>query len=151
MAKTKAGEGASSLDGLLCFSVYATGHAFNHVYRPMLAGIGLTYPQYLVMVVLWAEDGRTVGELGHELFLESSTLTPILKRLAALGHVERARDKADERQVRVHLTQKGRALHHQAMGIPSRIAAATGLSRADFARLQADLGSIRCRLLAQRH
>src|ERR1700751_3159022 len=92
------------LDEFLCFEVYSANHAFNRVYQPLLDKLRLTYPQYLVMVLLWERDGQTVGELGARLSLESNTLTPLLKRLEALGHVKRSRDPADERQVRVQLT-----------------------------------------------
>lgn len=89
------------LDDFLCFAVYSVNHAFTRVYKPLLDKLDLTYPQYLVMDLLWERDDQTVGELGKKLFLESSTLTPLLKRLQSLGHVERSRDPADERQVRV--------------------------------------------------
>ena len=98
------------LDDQLCFALYSASHLMTRAYRPMLAAIGLTYPQYLAMLVLWEADDLTVGALGERLFLDSGTLTPLLKRLEALGHVERRRDPADERQVRVRLTESGRAL-----------------------------------------
>src|SRR5260370_24247641 len=100
---------ALRLGEFLCFAVYAASHAFNRVYKPLLDELGLTYPQYLAMVLLWERDDQTVGSLSEKLFLESSTLTPLLKRLEALGHVKRTRDPADERQVRVRFTDKGRA------------------------------------------
>src|SRR5215218_5970457 len=99
----------------LCFSVYSTAHAFNRFYKPILEPLGLTYPQYLVMLVLWDQDGRTVKEIGQHLQLDSGTLTPVLKRLQALGYVQRSRDLPDERQVRVTLTERGRAIHEQAV------------------------------------
>ena len=95
------------LDDFLCFAVYSAGHAFNQLYRPLLSALDLTYPQYLVMVTLWQQDDVTVKEIGRRLFLESSTLTPLLKRLEALGHISRNRDAEDERQVRVRLTPAG--------------------------------------------
>jgi hypothetical protein len=85
----------------LCFAVYSAAHAFNRVYKPILEPLGLTYPQYLVMLVLWEQDGLTVKEIGQQLHLDSGTLTPVLKRLQALGYVQRSRDLPDERQVRV--------------------------------------------------
>ncbi|MDD3446954.1 MAG: MarR family transcriptional regulator [Zavarzinia sp.] len=102
------------LDDQLCFALYSASHLMTRAYRPMLAAIGLTYPQYLAMLVLWEADDLTVGALGERLFLDSGTLTPLLKRLEALGHVERRRDPADERQVRVRLTESGRALEAEA-------------------------------------
>src|SRR5262245_8935804 len=106
---------ALQLDEFLCFAVYSASHALNRVYKPLLDALGLTYPQYLTMVVLWREDGLTVGSLSDRLFLESSTLTPLLKRLEAMGAVRRSRDPRDERQVRVHLTDEGRALREKAL------------------------------------
>ncbi len=135
------------LDDMICFAVYSAGHAFNRVYRPLLDQLGLTYPQYLVMTALWTEDGRTVGELGRQLALESSTLTPILKRLEALGHVERRRSTVDERQVCVDLTVQGRAMEKQAAHIPDCIATATGMSAAALTKLCADIAAVRQALL----
>ena len=93
------------VDDHLCFAIYSAGHAFNRIYKPLLGELGLTYPQYLVMVALWAKDDQTVGSLGEKLLLESSTLTPLLKRLEGIGYLTRTRDPADERQVRVRLTK----------------------------------------------
>ncbi|GBQ93560.1 MarR family winged helix-turn-helix transcriptional regulator [Gluconobacter albidus] len=118
----------SDLSNFVCFSLYAASHAFNRLYQPLLEPLGLTYPQYLVMTVLWGSDGRLVGEIGSQLDLVSSTLTPLLKRLEGAGLVERTRDQKDERQVRVHLTEAGRALRVQAETIPACVLAATGLS-----------------------
>ncbi len=102
------------LDDFLCFALHSAAQAAVRANKPMLDELGLTYPQYLAMVSLWAEDGQTVGGLGDRLFLESSTLTPLLKRLEAAGLVRRARCAEDERQVRVSLTEKGEALHAEA-------------------------------------
>jgi MarR family transcriptional regulator, organic hydroperoxide resistance regulator len=137
-----------SLDGFLCFAVYSAGHAFNQLYRPLLDALGLTYPQYLVMVALWVRDDQTVKELGTKLFLESSTLTPLLKRLETNGHLTRSRDPDDERQVRVRLTKAGRALRNRAQAIPPCVQDALGLPSDAVARLQADLLGIRDRLLS---
>ncbi|WP_207461029.1 MarR family transcriptional regulator [Azospirillum sp. SYSU D00513] len=104
---------APNLDEFLCFAIHSTARAINRAAKPLLDELGLTYPQYLVMVVLWAEDDQTVGQIGEKLFLESSTLTPLLKRLEQAGYVRRARDAADERLVRVRLTETGRALGHR--------------------------------------
>ncbi|MBO1073327.1 MarR family winged helix-turn-helix transcriptional regulator [Roseomonas marmotae] len=106
------------LDDLLCFAIHSTAHAIQRAQKPILDKLGLTYPQYLVMLLLWARDGRTVGALGEKLFLESSTLTPLLKRLETAGLVQRARDAADERQVRVTLTEEGRQLYAKARSLP---------------------------------
>jgi MarR family transcriptional regulator, organic hydroperoxide resistance regulator len=135
------------LDDLVCFAVYSAGHAFNRVYKPLLDELGLTYPQYLVMVSLWDKDDQTVGELGELLFLESSTLTPLLKRLETVGYLTRSRDPSDERQVRIRLTNAGRALQKRARDIPRCILEATGLSIADLRRLQRDVSNLRQNLL----
>jgi MarR family transcriptional regulator, organic hydroperoxide resistance regulator len=135
------------LDGFLCFAVYSAGHAFNRVYKPLLDALGLTYAQYLVMVALWEEDGQTVGQIGEKLFLESNTLTPLLKRLEAAGYLSRLRDPADERQVRVTLTASGKALREKARGVPGCILSASGQSAATLGRLTAELATLRDTLL----
>ncbi len=114
-------------ESMLCFDLYATHHAVGQVYQPLLAELGLTYPQYLVLVTLWTGDGLTVGELGRRLDLESSTLTPLIKRLENNGFLVRTRDKADERRVRVHLTEAGRQMEQRARHIPACIAEAFGV------------------------
>ncbi|MES2497701.1 MAG: MarR family transcriptional regulator [Pseudomonadota bacterium] len=126
-------------DQLLCFAVYAAGHAFNRVYKPLLDRLGLTYPQYLVILALRHSDGQTVGALGEHLFLESNTLTPLIKRLEAAGFVRRQRDSADERVVRVHLTDKGSAAGEEAACLPTEIGAATGITAEQAAALQSGL------------
>ncbi|MDQ0503676.1 MarR family winged helix-turn-helix transcriptional regulator [Xanthobacter agilis] len=131
------------LDHFLCFAIYAAGHAFNRVYKPLLEAIGLTYPQYLVMVALWEQDDLTVGTLGARLSLESSTLTPLLKRLEAMGHLARCRDSKDERVVRVRLTAQGQALRQKASHIPGCILAASGLRLEDLVRLQQEITALR--------
>jgi DNA-binding MarR family transcriptional regulator len=141
--RTSAPAAALTVDELLCFAVYSAGHAFNRVYKPLLDAIGLTYPQYLVMVSLWAEDDQTVGRLGDRLLLESNTLTPLLKRLEAIGYIVRRRDETDERQVRVRLTPQGAALRAKARDIPRCILEATGLSLATLERLRADVSALR--------
>lgn len=138
----------AKLDGLLCFAVYSAGHAFNRIYKPMLDDLGLTYPQYLVMVVLWTNDGRTVGELGQQLFLESNTLTPMLKKLESLGYLVRKRSSEDERQVRIMLTASGCKLAQAARGIPKCLLKASGLSAQELVRLQTDIARVRDNLLA---
>jgi DNA-binding MarR family transcriptional regulator len=136
-------EDALRLSEFLCFAIYSAGHAFNRVYKPLLDELRLTYPQYLVMVVLWELDDQTVGDLGEKLFLESSTLTPLLKRLEALGHVRRSRDPADERQVRITLTPEGRALRQKALSIPHCILDASGLGIEGLQRLQTEITALR--------
>lgn len=118
---------AQSLDGQLCFAVYAAAHAFGRTYRALLAAHDLTYPQYLVLLVLWEQDGQTVKEIGQRLFLDSGTLTPLLKRLELSGHVRRARDRADERQVSIFLTEKGRDLQGRMECVPGQVGGLTGL------------------------
>jgi MarR family transcriptional regulator, organic hydroperoxide resistance regulator len=135
-------------EDFVCFSVYSAAHAFTRVYKPLLEALGLTYPQYLVMVALWARDDTTVGGLGEQLFLESNTLTPLLKRLEKLGLVTRERDTADERQVRICLTDQGRILKAKAKDIPDCIGAATGLPAASVERLRTEIVALRDNLLA---
>ena len=135
-----------NVDNMLCFAIYSTGHAFTRVYKPLLDALGLTYPQYLVMVALWHKDDQTVGSLGEAMFLESSTLTPLLKRLEGLGYISRQRDPDDERQVRVRLTQPGAALQKKARNIPLCILESSGLSLAQMDRLQKDISALRSNL-----
>ena len=115
------------LGEFLCFAMYSASHAFNRVYQPLLRELDLTYPQFIAMVLLWAQDGQTVGDLGRQLFLQSNTLTPMLKRLEALGYIRRNRDSADERQVRINLTEAGRKLRLRASDIVQCVRSATGL------------------------
>ncbi|MCA3187400.1 MAG: MarR family transcriptional regulator, partial [Cupriavidus sp.] len=109
------------LDQQLCFALYSTSLAMTKVYKPILGELGLTYPQYLVMLVLWEHDEVSVSELGGRLTLDSGTLTPLLKRLEAAGFVRRSRDAGDERRVLVSLTDAGRDLRNAAAGIPERL------------------------------
>lgn len=115
------------LGEFLCFAIYSASHAFNRVYQPLLKELDLTYPQFIAMVLLWAEDGQTVGDLGRQLFLQSNTLTPMLKRLETVGYIRRSRDSADERQVRINLTEAGRKLRLRASDIVRCVRDATGL------------------------
>jgi len=133
----------------LCFAVYAAGHAFNRIYKPLLDPLGLTYPQYLVMLVLWEQDGLTVKEIGQRLHLDSGTLTPVLKRLQAVGYVRRSRDLPDERQVRVTLTQRGREIREQAVVGRREVVCASGLSEAQIQALKRELDQLRDALLSQ--
>jgi DNA-binding MarR family transcriptional regulator len=134
------------LDDFLCLAVYAAGHGFNRAYKPLLEPLGLTYPQYLVMTALWERDDQTVGGLGEKLSLESNTLTPLLKRLESQGRIRRVRDARDERQVRVRLTDAGRALRDQAAHIPNCILEASGLSLQQLERLQREIMQLRSAL-----
>ncbi len=141
----KANESAESADlklaDFLCFAVYSANLAFGKAYRPMLEKLGLTYTQYVTMVALSEEDGQTVGGLGEKLFLESNTLTPILKKLEAMDYVERHRDPADERQVRVSLTKAGRRLREKSFDVD--LVEACGLTAQGFARLQKEIVQLR--------
>ncbi len=115
------------LDNQICFAVYSAAHAFAQAYKPHLDPMGLTYPQYLVMLLLWEQDGRSVNELGQPLHLDSGTLTPLLKRMEKAGLVTRKRDTKDERIMRIHLTDHGRALRERARAIPPAMLCASGL------------------------
>ena len=138
------------VDQQFCFALYSTLHAAQKVYAPMLTAIGLTYPQYLVMLVLWEADDVTVKAIGERLHLDSGTLTPLLKRLEASGLVARARDPKDERQVRIKLTEKGRDIRRQARLIPEQLARATGRSPDDLKAVRKELRRIRNALLGKK-
>ncbi|MFJ3524268.1 MarR family winged helix-turn-helix transcriptional regulator [Pseudomonas sp. NPDC090203] len=138
------------LSEFLCFSIYSAGHALTQFYRPLLDKLGLTYPQYLLMVALWAKDDQIIKDLGNTLMLESSTLTPLIKRLEAAGLVSRSRDLIDERQVRVRLTPQGQALKTPALEVPNCIQDAVGLPVEDVMKLQAAVTDLRDRLLKKR-
>ncbi|AMJ63604.1 MarR family winged helix-turn-helix transcriptional regulator [Bosea sp. PAMC 26642] len=138
---------ALKLDGQLCFAIYQASHAFNRVYRSVLADLGLTYPQYLVMLVLWECDGLTVKAMGERLMLDSGTLTPLLKRLEAAGLIRRERSREDERRVRLHLTAEGAALREKGRCVPDAIGCAIGQSSQQNARLLTDLLALRDALL----
>jgi MarR family transcriptional regulator, organic hydroperoxide resistance regulator len=131
------------LQDFLCFSIYAAGHAFNRVYQPLLKDLSLTYPQFIAMILLWERDGQTVGELGQTLLLRSNTLTPMLKRLEALGFIKRSRDSADERQVRINLTESGRKLRLQASDIVGSVRKATGLQDKNLKDLKEGVDALR--------
>lgn len=148
MAASRPEPFANGLNPFICFAVYSANLAFSRVYRPFLDGLGLTYPQYLALVLLWAKNGQTVGQLGEKLFLESNTLTPLLKRLEALGHIERSRDPADERQVRVRLTAKGKALRERARCVPEGILEASSMKLDALHELSGRIAALRDRLLA---
>ncbi|QQR37513.1 MarR family transcriptional regulator [Devosia oryziradicis] len=134
------------LDSMLCFAVYAAEHAFTRFYKPRLDALGLTYPQYLVFLVLWESDGLTVKALGDRLFLDSGTITPLLKRLEGRGLLRRQRDEEDERQVRIYLTPEGRALRAKAMAVPLAVGEALGGDPAAGDALRQSLHQLRQRL-----
>lgn len=118
------------LGDFLCFAIYSTNLTFCKAYKPVLEKIGLTYTQYIIVIALWEKDHQTVSSLGDTVFLESNTLTPILKKLQSLGYVHRERDTIDERQVLVSLTAEGRRLRERAFGVG--LASACGLTEAEF-------------------
>src|SRR5215218_9485679 len=131
-----------ALDDQLCFALYAASRAVTARYRPLLDELGVTYPQYLVLMLLWEEDGQTVGQLGARLALDSGTLSPLLKRLTAAGLVTRHRRADDERSVSVRLTDAGRALEAPACAISAQMIDALALDRSEFAELKGQLRTI---------
>jgi DNA-binding MarR family transcriptional regulator len=132
-----------ALDNQFCFALYSASHAMTKTYKPMLDKLGLTYPQYLVMLVLWEQDGILVKEIGARLFLDSGTLTPLLKRLEASGLALRQRDPHDERQVRITLTPKAHALKEAARAIPPQVLCASGQQISELGSLRARLAQVR--------
>lgn len=148
MGKAPTADDLLKIDNFICFALYSAGHAFTRLYKPLLDPLGLTYPQYLVMAVLWEKDGRTVGEIGEKLLLESSTLTPLLKRLETAGMLRRTRDQNDERVVRIQLTPKGAALKQKAAEIPQAIGCATNITVAEVMKLTSEIKALREKLLA---
>ena len=130
------------LDQQLCFALYSASLAMTKLYKPLLEPLGLTYPQYLALLVLWQDDGLTVSQLGERLHLDSGTLTPLLKRLEGAGLVQRLRDAQDERRVRVQLTAAGRALKKQAARVPEAVACASGCALDELAALTTRLRSL---------
>ena len=137
---------ALQLDNQLCFALHSASLAMTKVYKPHLDALGVTYPQYLVLLVLWERDGLSVSEIGERLFLDSGTLTPLLKRLEAQGLVDRKRDPADDRRVLVRLTDAGRGLRQQAAAIPACILSATGCTVDDIGQLVDSIKTLRRRL-----
>jgi DNA-binding MarR family transcriptional regulator len=133
---------AVSVDDRLCLALYTASRAMTARYRAPLGALGLTYPQYLVMLLLWEDGNCSVGRLGGRLSLESSTLSPLLKRLEAMGLISRARDSQDERSVTVGLTRQGRALQRRAVGVATEICNATGLSLREHGELVAELKAL---------
>ncbi|WP_291009865.1 MarR family transcriptional regulator [Hydrogenophaga sp.] len=136
------------LDHQLCFALYSASLAMTKLYKPLLDELGLTYPQYLALLVLWERDGITVSELGDRLFLDSGTLTPLLKRLEAADLVSRLRDTTDERRVLIRLTAAGRALKNQARRIPGCVLQASHCSVDEARALTRQVKALREQLLA---
>jgi DNA-binding MarR family transcriptional regulator len=132
-----------ALDNQFCFALYSASLAMTKTYKPFLDKVGLTYPQYLVMLVLWQQDDILVKTIGERLFLDSGTLTPLLKRLEASSLITRTRDEADERQVRINLTKEGRALKKKAQSIPHQILCASGQPLQMLENLREQLSAIR--------
>jgi DNA-binding MarR family transcriptional regulator len=137
---------SQQLDQQLCFALYSTMLGFNKVYRDLLKDLGLTYPQYLVMMVLWERDDLTVGEISERVFLDSPTLTPLLKRLQSSGLIDRTRSAVDERQVLVTLTDAGRALRSRSSHLPQCIATAADMPVAEILDLRDRLLALRARM-----
>ena len=135
--------GPLPLDAQLCFAIYSASIALNRLYKPILDGFGLTYPQYLVLTVLWERDGQTIGALADRLALESSTITPLVKRLEAADFVRRQRDPQDERRVEVTLTPKGRALHNDTKCLSETLLESSGLTPPDLIRLNREISALR--------
>lgn len=137
------------LDNQLCFALYSTSLLMTKVYKPLLQALGLTYPQYLAMMVLWERDGLTVGEISQRLLTDPGSLTPLLKRLEGEGLISRTRSSEDERVVHLHLTERGRELHERARGIPQCIITASGQSIDQLRALKTELQALRSQLQKQ--
>jgi len=146
--KTDSVDAMLQLDNQLCFALYSTSLAMTKLYKPLLEELGLTYPQYLAMLVLWEQDGLTVSELGERLYLDSGTLTPLLKRMETAGLVSRLRAVQDERRVHITLTAAGRKLKDKAAKIPGCILSATQCSIPELVSLTQQVQSFRKRLTA---
>lgn len=145
-ADTRATSDELLLDNQVCFALHSTSLLMTKVYKPLLQALGLTYPQYLAMLVLWEQDGLTVGEISHRLLTDPGSLTPLLKRLEAEGLLNRTRSREDERVVLVELTEQGRALQQEARQVPPCIQAASGRSVERLQELQAELLELRAQL-----
>ncbi|MEW2014857.1 MULTISPECIES: MarR family winged helix-turn-helix transcriptional regulator [unclassified Rhodococcus (in: high G+C Gram-positive bacteria)] len=131
-----------ALDRQVCFALYSASRATTAVYRPMLDELGVTYPQYLVLLVLWEQDGRGVKDICAELDLDTGTLSPMLKRLEGLGFIERRRLSTDERRVEIHLTETGSAMRAKALDIPRKLAEKTGMNVDDLVKLKESLDAL---------
>ena len=139
---------ALKLDNQVCFPLYAASRLVVQAYRPHLERLGITYLQYLTLMVLWEKDGSTVGEIGERLVLDSGTLTPVLQRLAADGHVHRRRSHADDRVVQNWLTDRGRTLKIRALDIPTQLLCSTTLDPDEVTQLKAALTPVLQKLVA---
>jgi DNA-binding MarR family transcriptional regulator len=139
-------EALPDITGMLCFSLYSASHAFTQLYRPLLEKLDLTYPQYLVMVTLWKRDGRNVKELGTALFLDSSTLTPLLKRLVVAGLIMKTRNPSDEREVIIRLTEKGQNLKVLAADVMRCVEESLGMDAETVQAIKALVDTIRDKL-----
>ena len=148
MVRKVAADQLLRLDNQICFAVYSAAHAFNRVYKPLLDRLGLTYPQYLVMLSLWERDDVPVKDIGERLFLDSGTLTPLLKRLEAAGLVKRTRSTEDERQVLIALTPQGHALKEKARSVPQSVLAASDCSVSELVAMKDEIVALRDRLNA---
>ncbi len=148
MAKKSTAYPPLKLENQICFAVYSTAHAFNRIYKPLLEKLGLTYPQYLVMLVLWERDDVPVKTIGERLFLDSGTLTPLLKRLEAAGLIRRTRSAKDERQVLIALTPEGYELRDKAKTVPQGVLAASACSVEELLSMKNELVALRDRLNA---
>jgi DNA-binding MarR family transcriptional regulator len=146
MAKPIAADQMLRLDNQICFAVYSAAHAFNRFYKPYLERLGLTYPQYLVMLALWERDGVPLKDIGGRLFLDSGTLTPLLKRLEAAQLIKRTRNTEDERQVLIALTAQGQALKEKARAVPMSILSASACSVGELAAMKNEIVALRDRL-----
>jgi MarR family transcriptional regulator, organic hydroperoxide resistance regulator len=133
------------LADFLCFAIYSANLAYGRAYKPILEELGLTYTQYITIVALWENDNQTVSGLGEKLFLESNTLTPILKKLEAMGYLRRQRDPRDERQVLVSLTDAGRRLREKGLGM--NLVKASGLTVDEFPKIQKAVVTLRDNLI----
>jgi MarR family transcriptional regulator, organic hydroperoxide resistance regulator len=130
------------LDNQLCFALYAASRAMTKTYREKLAPIGLTYPQYLVLTVLWEKDQLTLTEIGNQLHLDSGTLTPLVKRLEQAGYLTRDRRTSDEREIEIALTDKGRAVRDDGISVRAHVVCRLGMDEADIGKLRSELISV---------
>ena len=146
--KLTAADEPLKLDNQICFAVYSAAHAFNRVYKRVLDELGLTYPQYLAMLVLWERDGLAVKAIGDQLFLDSGTLTPLLKRMEGMGLVKRTRSTEDERQVLIALTAQGQALKEKARTLPQSILSAAQCSVSEIVAMKDEIVKLRDKLNA---
>ncbi|UGX88319.1 MarR family winged helix-turn-helix transcriptional regulator [Phyllobacterium meliloti] len=145
--KTPIRSKTAKLADFMCFSIYSANLAYSRVYKPVLDELGLTYPQYITIISLWEEDQQTVKGLSEKLFLESSTMTPMLKRLEAMGYLTRTRDSEDERNVRISLTDAGRGLREKGFGFGEITVKASGLTPEEFPVLQKAIAKLRDNLV----